>query len=83
MDSSLWYRSFTRGATPDDPTEPALDIDSVADDDFIQKHFTDFFGQWLTQSNNKLIGNLDGLLSQFFSECPKLSLLGPCLIKQR
>ena len=68
MDSSLWYRTFTRGAKPGEPDQPLDDIDTVANNDFIQSHFTDTFGRWLTQENNRLLGTLDGLLSVFFSK---------------
>ena len=71
MDSSLWYRTFTRGAKPGEPDQPLDDIDTVADNDFIRSHFTDRFGQWLTQGNNKLQGTLDGLLSIFFRTSAK------------
>ena len=65
MASSLWRRTFTRGTQPDG--SPIPDIDSVADEAFINANFKDKFGTWLTQGNNKHIGSLDGLLSTFFS----------------
>ena len=66
MDSSLWYRTFTRGSKPGLPDQPSDDIDTVADDNFIQSHFTDKFGRWLTQGDNKSKATLDALLSEFF-----------------
>ena len=78
MDSSrVWYRTFTRGAKPEEPDQPLDDIDTVADNDFIQSHFTDKFGQWLTQGNNKVQGTLDGLLSVFFRTSAKAKSFHP------
>lgn len=83
MDSSLWYRTFTRGAKPGEPDQPLDDIDTVADNDFIQSHFTDEFGQWLTRGNNKLQGTLDGLLTVFFRTSAKASFFTLNLTKSR
>lgn len=54
MDSSLWRRTFTRGAQADGT--PVADIDSIADEAFVKTNFKNKFGIWLTQGNNKLLG---------------------------
>ena len=83
MDSSLWYRTFTRGAKPGPPDQYPDDIDRVANNDFIQSHFTDTFGLWLTQGNNKFEGTLDGLLSIFFRMPPQANFSTVNLTKRR
>ncbi len=55
----LWHREFTRNEGDD--------VDRLADEDFLQDNFTDFFGKWLQKDQNANVLTFDALLMEFWS----------------